>query len=243
MKSDKGNSALSPGTADYVAAAAKSAVGAVPFVGSLLVEIAGTIIPYQRIDRIAKFAACLESRLNALETLYVKEQLENEAFTDLLEEGLRQAGRSLSNERREYIASLISQSLNTEDIDYQESKHLLQILGELNDIEIIWLRYFVGSAIGGDHDFQETHKPVLTSVVPTLASPPNEVDKAALQESYKDHLARLGLLTKQYVIDLHTKKPEFDEFNRTYKMGGYELTELGRLLLKQIGLASDENAL
>ena len=43
---------LKNNSADYVASAAKSALGAVPFAGSLLSEIAGNIIPNQRIDRI-----------------------------------------------------------------------------------------------------------------------------------------------------------------------------------------------
>ncbi len=36
---------------DYVASAAKAALGVVPFAGSLLVELAGTVIPNQRINR------------------------------------------------------------------------------------------------------------------------------------------------------------------------------------------------
>ena len=52
---------------DYVASAAKSIVGAVPFAGSLLVEIAGTIIPNQRMDRVAQFAQSLETKLASLE--------------------------------------------------------------------------------------------------------------------------------------------------------------------------------
>ena len=41
---------------DYVASAAKAALSAVPFAGSLFAELAGTVIPNQRIDRIIKFA-------------------------------------------------------------------------------------------------------------------------------------------------------------------------------------------
>lgn len=52
---------------DYVTTAAKGALGAVPFVGSLLAELAGNVIPNQRIDRITKFAVLLESRLSELE--------------------------------------------------------------------------------------------------------------------------------------------------------------------------------
>ena len=52
---------------DYVVLAAKAVLGAVPFAGSLLAELAGTIIPNQRIDRLAKFAAELEARIATLD--------------------------------------------------------------------------------------------------------------------------------------------------------------------------------
>src|SRR5690606_29945684 len=90
---------------DYVAAGARSALGAVPFAGSLLVELAGTVIPNQRIDRIAKFAAALEARIRHLEESEIRAELSDEAFNELTEEALRQAARSTSEERREYLAS------------------------------------------------------------------------------------------------------------------------------------------
>ena len=135
MEVESNTKALAPTTADYVTSAAKSVVGAVPFVGSLLIEIAGTVIPNQRIDRIAKFAQSLSEKLERVEQQFVTAQLGNEQFTDLMEEGLRQACRSLTDDRREYIASLIAHSLSWDDIEFQESKHLLRILNELNDLE------------------------------------------------------------------------------------------------------------
>ena len=68
---------------DYVTSGAKAALGAFPFAGSLLVEIAGSIIPRQRVDRIADFAAKLEERIRHLEEQTVKGQLNDEEFTDL----------------------------------------------------------------------------------------------------------------------------------------------------------------
>jgi ABC-type transport system substrate-binding protein len=56
MNEQSRSNQLSPQATDYVTAAAKAVFGMVPFVGSLLAELAGTIIPNQRIDRIVKFA-------------------------------------------------------------------------------------------------------------------------------------------------------------------------------------------
>lgn len=41
---------------DHVTSVVKGAIGVVPFAGPLLAEIAGTLIPNQRIDRLVKFS-------------------------------------------------------------------------------------------------------------------------------------------------------------------------------------------
>ena len=222
---DNDNKALEPldmQKVDYVASAAKAALGAVPFAGSLLAELAGTVIPNQRIDRIVNFAKALETRIARIEQDFMRTQLKDESFTDLLEEGLRQVARSLTDERREYIAALISNSLTSKDIQYYESKHLLKLLEELNDIEIIWLRFYLVSTMNGDNEFREKHREILKPVSRVMSSPQPVRDKGTLQDSYKDHLARLGLLEKE---------------NKNYK-----LTPLGRLLLREIGLIEKELA-
>jgi oligoendopeptidase F len=202
-------------TTDYVVSAAKAALGAVPFAGSLLSELAGTIVPNQRIDRIVKIAKVFDQRLAKLEQQFVLSELRNEEFSDLLEEGLRQAAHSLSEERREYISSLISSSLSSEDIAYQESKHLLRILDEINDVEIIWLRFFLHPIMGGDEEFRSKHKEVLKPISRVMGASQTVLDKGTLQESYKEHLIQLNLLER--------------------KDKSFRLTSLGRLLLREIG--------
>lgn len=219
---NKKSESLDMQRADYVASAAKAALGAVPFAGSLLAELAGTVIPGQRIDRIVKFAKALETRICRIEQDFIQEQLENESFTDLMEEGLRQAAQSLTDERREYIAELISNSLSSKDIQYHESKYLLKVLEELNDIEVIWLRFYLVSTMNGDNEFREKHREVLKPVSRVMSAPQSVIDKGMLQDSYKDHLSRLGLLEKD---------------NKNYK-----LAPLGRLLLRGIGLIEKESA-
>jgi hypothetical protein len=226
---------LAVGSADYVASAAKAALGAVPFAGSLLVEIAGAVIPNQRIDRIVRFAKALDRRLADLEQDFVRSQIRDEHFTDLVEEGLRQAARSLNEERREQIASLIANSLKSPEIEFNESKHLLRILGELNDIEIVWLRFYLDPVLNGDHEYREKHKEVLAPIAAYIGGPAELVDKSALQRSYKNHLAELGLLDRRYEIKSST-------FGSTLDVKGYELTSLGRLLLRELDLAPRQDA-
>lgn len=235
MAEDKPSDALAPKTADYVASAAKAALGAVPFAGSLLAELAGTVIPNQRIDRIVRFAAELEQRLAGIERQVVRAQLSNENFTDLMEEALRQAARSTSDDRRRHIANVIANSLTSDDISFVESKHLLRLLGEINDIEVVWLRFYLHPTMGGDEEFRSKHAEVLAPVLPRMGAPQPEIDKETLQGSYQQHLCQLGLLRERYRADPQTKMPEFDQLHRGFKVAGYELTRLGRLLLRQVG--------
>jgi hypothetical protein len=226
---------LVPQSIDYVTSAAKAILGAVPFAGSLLTELAGIVIPNQRIDRIAKFAVALEHRLSEFEKDFVRSQLRNESFTDLLEEGLRQASRSLSDERREYIANLIANSLSPKAVEYIESKQLLRLLGELNDAEIVWLKSH-DFLMENQEEYLEKHRAILEPVMAHMVDPPEVLDKEAIQNSYQDHLAQLGLLEIRYRVDRKTSLPLYDAVGKP-QVDMYEITWLGRALLRYIGLS------
>lgn len=235
MSGDLQKSSLQPNTSDYVTTAAKAALGAVPFAGSLLAELAGTIIPNQRVDRIVKFAHVLERKLSALEEEFVRSQFRNENFTDLLEEALRQSARSLTDERRDYIAAVIANSLTSEEIEYNESKHLLRILNDINDIEVIWLKAAAHPFMNEQDEFAEKHQDVFTPINAYMGSQQKQTDKKALQKSYKEHLTQLGLLEHRYKIDSRTKALQYDSHG-FLQIEGYRITILGKLLLRQIGL-------
>lgn len=220
---------------DYAIASAKAILGALP-AGSILTELVGTIIPNQRIDRIAKFAEELDTKLSK-EIIHL--QLSDENFTDLLEESLKQAARAITDERRQYISSIIANSISSDKIEFIESKQLLKILGELNDIEIIWLRSFMVGFFSMDKDFYTKHEDILTLIATTIGISRDEpaFDKSTLQQNYREHLVQLGLLKYRYKMD---SKTNFLQINHgTPQTSGYEITRLGRLLLKHIGLTKD----
>jgi len=226
-------------TVDYVAGAANAGLGAIPFVGSLLVEVAGFIIPNQRIDRIVKFAEKLQERISNIEEDFIRSQLIDESFTDLLEEGIRQAARSLTEDRREYLASIISNSLSQEEISNIESKHLMMILNELNDIEIIWLRFYLVPTHTGDEEFRSLHKLILDPVMAHINDPSYVLDQAAIQDNYVHHLSRLNLLIPKYQTSNEDQSSVFDDFTGAQEIQGYEITQLGKLLLRFIGFEKD----
>lgn len=221
-------------TSDYVAIAAKSVLGGVPFAGSLLSELAGVVIPNQRIERIVKFAEILNSKLSGLEHDVILQKLTNNFFTDMMEEGVRQAARSLSDERRIYLASVIANGLSSEDVDFVESRHLMRILGEINDIEVIWLAFYSDFTLKMGKEFREKYSDIITPIQTHFGVSQELNDKSTLQESYKQHLVQLNLLKYKYKLDPRTKQPEFDTSTGEQKIQGYEISTLGRLLIRQI---------
>ena len=234
---DKLPESIRSNAVDYVTVGAKAILGAAPFVGSLLVEIAGSIIPKQRVDRIADFAAKLEHRIEQLENSGIAAPISDEEFTDLTEETLRQAARSTTNERREYLAALLASALSSEAVSYAETKHLMRILGELSDVEVVWLRFYAVPTLGGDEDFRELHKDILHLKPAYIGSSEEELDAAALQESYRHHLIRLGLITA-YISKDRDNRPEFDHFTGNFKISYHQTSTLGNLLLRQISLST-----
>jgi hypothetical protein len=229
-------------TVDYVVAGTKAVLGIVPFAGSLLAEIAGSIIPNQRVDRIVKFSDLLQQRIAHLEQDTVRMHLTDEHFTELVEESLRQAARSTSDERRAYLASALAASLTSENRKHSEAKHLLRIMGELSDIEIIWLRFYQQPTIGGDEVLREKHAAVLERKPARRGSPPEDLDQHAFQVSYRDHLVDLGLLTPT-ISRGRDRLPEFDAFSGNFKISYYRTSPLGNLLLRTIGYADEDERL
>lgn len=220
---------------DYVASGAKALLGSVPFAGSLLVEIAGVIIPRQRLDRIAEFAGELESRIKHLEESRVCESLADETFTELVEEALKQASRSTSKDRRQYLASLVADSLTKEEATHNDRRHLLRMLGEINDVEVIILRSFLPTSMAEREEFRKIHKELLTPARTNLGSPSEEIAKRAIQNSYIDHLTALGLLSRALKLDKN-KQPFYDSSARDFAYLPTAITPLGRILLRTIGL-------
>jgi hypothetical protein len=226
---------LDQNSADYIATSLRAALGAVPLAGSLLTELATAIIPNQRVDRIVNFARELEHRIASLDEMAVRAKLSDENFTDLLEETALHAARSVTQERREYLASLLATGLTDGHISFIESKHLLRVLGEINDIEVVWLRFFLHPEISGDVEFRKKHAAVIEPIRVHLGSGQESIDRDALRKNYLQHLSALGLLEQPLHHD-SARQPTIDPFTRTWKRQGHRLTPLGRLLLRKIGL-------
>lgn len=213
----------------------KGLLGAIPFVGPLAAEIVGAIIPNQRIDRIESLLRLLESKIPKEDRLKVKEKFTSSDSVDLIEDGFIQASRALSENRKEYIASLLKNSLTDNDLKHIEYKRLLSILGELNDLEVLILKSKTAHRMDPKHsEFWEAHEDALTSPRAHMGSTQEEIDKNTIYQTHKSHLVNLGLLQARFKKPRRDELPEFDDKTGMIKAQSYDITSLGRLLLRSI---------
>lgn len=227
---------------DLLASAGKSILGAVPFAGPLLAEIVDLLVPNQRVDRLASYVEELEARLAEAEEDLIRKSVEGPSGLALAEDGFIAASRAVTKERISYIASTVAKGLTKENIDNNRQRYLLNLLSELNDEEVLWLRFFLEPTIGGDQEFREKHKEIFDPARAYIGAPESELDKSSIQESYKEHLERLGLVKGHISVDRNTGLPEFDKFSGKPRTSYTSITHLGRMLLREIGMIDSEAA-
>jgi len=83
---------------EYITSIGKVLLGATPLAGPALAEMIGVIVPGQRFDRLVRYAVRLEEKIGHLDAFFLKAQLADQNFTDLMEEGIIQAARSVTDQ-------------------------------------------------------------------------------------------------------------------------------------------------
>lgn len=195
-----------------------SVVSIVPIVGPP-VSKAMNSIALLRNERAIIFIKALTSKLEFLEERFERFQtnLESQEGLDILQEGILQATRAVSDDRKQRIASLVANSLSAEQLKYAEARKLLNIYNELTDPEIIWLIFYSLNPVMGNgphSEWMDQHSDVLDPISRSSNAPQEQLERGALQDSYKLTLTRLGLI---------------QEKGRTQS-----ITALGRLLVRYI---------
>ena len=100
---------------------------------------------------------------------------------------------------------------------------MLRLLGELDDAEVIILTGYLQK--NRDGDFWKRHANVLQDLTVDLRSSRDQIDADTVRKAGRQHLVQLGLLDQG-------------------ALGGaasVQLNGLGRLLLRRIGLAGDDD--
>ncbi|MDR4468847.1 MAG: hypothetical protein MRJ68_11210 [Nitrospira sp.] len=233
---------LKPNRVDYASLVAKGVAGAIPYAGGIVAEIIGVLIPNQRLDRITRFLEKLDLRIGHLESKQTTVRLRERDTIDLFEDAAFQAARALSEERLAYLASLLGGNITDSTISYEETKRLLALLGQINDVEIIILAsHDIMRHPQRDPEFWERHKAALTPRAPHSGSSEREMDEASIYNSYKQHLLQLQLIKPSFGFSFRRgEMPDFDRETGTIKASGIDLTWLGKLLLRRIDMVPSQ---
>lgn len=213
--------------------------GFVPYAGPIIARVIGDLIPQQRTERIEQFLRLLDERLRSVEKEALEEKLQLAGKIDLFEEGAFQSARSLSEERLKYIATLVATGITGEEKEEAESKRLLNLLASITDDQIIILASYLNKNRTGE--FREIHQDILFTPFATLGSSQDEVDESTVSQLARNQLASLGLLRPNFSRPRREQLPEFDPETGMMKANGYQLTPIGRLLLRRIELAENDD--
>lgn len=233
LDADKNRIDLRASGGEVGQAALKGMFGLVPGIGSLLGELVSVVIPNQKLERLQTFTEVLEMKLRYLVDELKEEKMRSPEFTDLYEDALRQASRSMSTERLNQIASILMNSLTDEELRHSDVKKLLGILGEVSDAELIVLK---SESLSGSakQEFYRNHSEILMTVKVTLGSDQAGRDAKAFQKSRVAKLIEVGLLEPTFKAPRKGEMPEFDLATGRIKATGRKVTQLGRLLLRYI---------
>ena len=94
--------------------------------------------------------------------------------------------------------------------------------------------------MGSGREYWEQHQEVLEPIAPAFGAQQDELDRGTMQDSYDEHLASLALLSPLHNVDSRTEQLVVDKHRGTLEVRGYEITNLARLLLRQLGIEVDE---
>lgn len=210
---------LETNSRDRLVSIAKAAAGALPFIGTLVGEALDSVVPNLRFERVVNFLNTLEANVTDLDDRlsFFERHLKTEKGLDIFEEGIIQASRAVSEDRKERLARLVAKSLSSEDMKYEEGRKLLNLYRELTDPEIVWLIFYSLNPVlgsGPNSEWVDKHPEILSPISREMSAPQEQHERVALQDSYKATLLRLGLT---------------EERVRTTK-----LTTLGRMLVSYI---------
>ncbi len=218
---------------DALVVAVKGTLGAIPVAGPIIAEVVGAIIPNQRIDRISRLVEFLHCKLAGLDQTVIGQRVKTPQGVDLLEDAFYQTARALSDERIEYVANVLAAGITEDEAKIGDKKFLMWLLSQLNDAEIILLAWF-NMLPNRDAEFIRKHQQIIDPKSAHRGSSQEELDDSTLYEARKAHLVSLNLLRPRFRRTMKMQVPDFDQRTGKLKVLGYDVTSLGRMLLRLI---------
>ena len=207
---------------DRAVAASTLVLSAIPTIVPLIAEAVKHGIPKRRIERIARMLKFLGNQVSGLEEDVLAHRMRTEEFLDLFEDGLWQTTRALTEERLAHIASLLKNSIKSDDLAHEQEKMLLSLLGQLNDPELIVLGWYGTNMVGERANaYCARHEDIVEPTVRESLMSEEEERNITFRETYRATLQRLRLIGPD-------------------QRGSDRITPLGRLLLEQIDFYEQE---
>jgi hypothetical protein len=215
----------------------KSAAGLIPVIGSILQGIIEVTIPNQRIERIEAFLRHLSDRIQEVE---LRNAVATPEGLDLFEEGIWQAARALSDERKQQIAELVVKGFKSDSMEKATARHFLRILNQIDDRQIILLAKYLPENqpyVGNTNaeNFSKNHFDVIDPGHSVVDIFDVENRKKAdfghrLNASMLWHLSAFGLLEENESID---------SIGEPLVSRQFSITELGKEFLKFLGVTGE----
>lgn len=175
---------------------------AVPVVGALLGDIVANQIPNQRLDRIEnyfKIYADKVEKMPAEVSEKLKEKLAEPEAVPFVEEILKQVVASRTEEKRRYLASALSRGVLVYDEDELTRQKLIDLVGQLNELEIMRL---YGASLDYHrnktdyNNFWTDEREQIFFYEPGWTDGAESRRKEQISRGYSEKLVRLGLLTE-----------------------------------------------
>ena len=218
---------------DIVAVIMKSVVSLVPYIGGPIAEVIGYVVPNQRLDRLTRFVKIIKEKVEDIDEKINKRSKQDPIFLDFFEDELTQVSRATTEERMNYLSNLLVNGIDSDEADLLAAKQLLRILGQLNDAEIIWLKYYY-TDYAERKDFIEKNSALLQPIPRYMTMDKKDYRTSVIQESYKQRLEELHLVESKIRFDSETGLPKLNSPKIGFEKKSIEITPLGKQLIEII---------
>lgn len=226
---------LETNSTDIIVSGISAAVGLVPLAGGFLSELVQGVIPRQREDRIANFIIELSDRLEKMEmSIYnLKSIFSNYKYGAFTYKCLNCVVNEVYDEKIIYYKELCVNGLTNEEKELCRTERILKIFSEMDYYEILYLKFYYYAKWGNRIELNKI-KEELGEIVITpnymLNMPVEKRDSETYKQITLNNLEKNGLLEIKIGNIKSNSKPQVK----------YEITLLGELILKKIGVINNE---
>lgn len=207
--------------------------GEIPIIGGALVELLSSVIPNQRIDRMVEFIKILNEKLTSQEQELLKSQILDENFNGLLQDVIDSTIKTIGKERKNHFAKIVQSGLTSNKEELIELRLITRILKEINDIEMIILKYHSIRTSNESSIFLQKNRNILESERLFVGASKEQEKQHFMYKGYLYHLVSLGLLDVNYEVKEESNRiSDKSEFKINSK--NHKITEFGKMIVEML---------